>query len=124
MNRVRDSRSAGRAGEGNHVSIASRSQSHRRELFSAMSTALAHELEVALRSRDDEAVLAAKFPGGADDHVVYGDGTLGNGSVAQFRQRWASAVPSQAPYMFGTFAHFCNRAAVRRSRFSSRISIL
>ncbi|PYR88102.1 MAG: hypothetical protein DMF84_29360 [Acidobacteria bacterium] len=46
MNRVRDTGSRGRAGEGNDVSTASRSQSHRRELLSPMSTALAHELEV------------------------------------------------------------------------------
>jgi hypothetical protein len=89
-----------------------------------MSTTLAHELEVALRARDDKAVLAAKSPGGADDHVACIDGALGNGSVAQFRQRWASVVPSRGAYMFGTFAHFCNRAALRRSRISSPISIL
>ena len=73
-----------------------------------MSTALAHEVEVLLRPRDDEAVLTPKSPGGADDHAVCFAGALGSGSVAQVRQRWASAVPWRGRYVFGTFAHFCN----------------
>jgi hypothetical protein len=70
MNRVRDTGSRGRAGEGNDVSTASRSQSHRRELLSPMSTAPAHELEAVLRARDDKAVLTPKSAGRADDHAV------------------------------------------------------
>jgi hypothetical protein len=115
MNRVRDTGSAGRGGEGNHVSTASRSQSHRREFLGPVSTALAHELEVVLRARDDKAVLTPKSPGGADDHAVCVEGALRSGSVAQvrLRQRWASAVPSQRRDVFGTFGHFCNPPPVR-----------
>jgi hypothetical protein len=83
-----------------------------------MSAAFAHELEVALRARDHKAVLTPESADGADDHAVSVDGALASGSVAQIRQRWASAVPSRPHYGFGTFAHFCNAAPSRGLQIS------
>jgi hypothetical protein len=98
------------------VSFAPRSQSYGRELLGAIPTVLAHENELALPRGDDEAVLAPKSSGGADDHGGCMGGAWNRGS-----RRPQAASAGQAAYHD---CHFCNggfgRSEPKRARGASR----